>query len=298
MVKDKFLYSASFVITAIIYVSYLFYDFNNQEGWPKDFGLQKQREILTVEPNALLLGGSNVAYSLSAQQLSTLTKSSWYNLGIQAEAYTDGNYWDYVSSSLEEEQRSNIHLVVYSGLSYLRVGDLARRSKESRDTWGRRTLGWLPNKALISTLKNSFLPNDKVGVYPSPTIRGDFDFNEKVCDGNYIEAFEREVNWKEVENWIASQISTIASIFPNAQLIFVVPSEFYGQTYDSNLAGSYAARMASVIQSKFGSEVKFLAQPPYAEKSLTCDGRHHANEEGRAWRTKDLSIFLNSLNEP
>ena len=79
-----------FVFSALIYITYLFYDFKNQEnGWREDFGLHKKREIQKVAPNALLLGGSNVAYSLSANQLTTSTEYSWYNLGLSSEAFND-----------------------------------------------------------------------------------------------------------------------------------------------------------------------------------------------------------------
>ena len=299
MVRDKSLYSfVIFVFAAIIYITYLFYDFKNQgNGWREDFGLHKKSEILKVPPNALLLGGSNVAYSLSANQLTTLTEYSWYNLGLSSEAFNDQNYLSYVSTSLNDEQRLNVDLVVYSGIAPLKSGFLAGRRKDRSDPWGKRNLSLLPNDPLALTLKNVLLRKDKKLLgYPLPIMRGDFNFNKKRCDQNYKAAFEREMNWKEVEAWVIFQVSKISETFPNAELVFVTPSVFYGETYDLNLDNLYTTKLASLIQYKFNSKVKFLAQPPYFEKNITCDNEFHGNEEGRAWRTNNLTIFLSSLN--
>ena len=297
--RDKSLYSfVIFVFSALIYITYLFYDFKNQEnGWREDFGLHKKREIQKVAPNALLLGGSNVAYSLSANQLTTSTEYSWYNLGLSSEAFNDQNYWSYVSSSLNDEQRLNVDLVVYSGMAPLRNGYLASRAKDKSDTWGNRNLSVVPHAPLASILKNILLRNDKKLLgYPLPISRGDFDFSKMSCDPNYKTAFDRELNWKEVETWVTFQISKITETFPNAELVFVIPSVFYGKSYNLNLDNSYTAQLASLIQYESNSKVKFLAQPPYFKKNITCDSAHHANVEGRAWRTNSLAIFLSFFN--
>lgn len=128
-------------------------------------------------------------------------------------------------------------------------------------------------------------------VYPLPTIRRDFDFDKKICNPNYQEAFEREADWNKVKIWLSMQISIISETFSNADVVIVLPSEFYDKTYVQNIDISYQQKLRSFIQSNFSRNVSFLAQPPYTEKSITCDARHHANSVGRAWRTKNLSDF-------
>ena len=307
-VRDKSLYSfVIFVFSAVIYITYLFYDHENQleTEWRKEVGLYKKSEIKKIAPNALLLGGSNVAYSLSANQLTTSTKYSWYNLGLPSEAFNDQNYWNYVSTSLSYEQRMNVELIVYSGFAPFSSGYLAARSKDSSDSWGNRNLHLIPNNTLASVLKNVLLRSDykmyftNPNQYPLPISRGDFNFNKMNCDKyNYIpRAFDREMDWKIVEAWVAFQVFKIAVTFPKAELVFVTPSVFYGETYDLDADNAYAAQLASLIQDQSNSKVNFLAQPPYLEKNITCDRPHHSNREGRVWRTNNLSMFLSSMNE-
>ena len=66
-------------------------------GWrQQEFALAKQEESDKLYLTALLLGGSNVAYSLSAQNLNNTTSYNWYNFGLGGEARTDLNYWNYI----------------------------------------------------------------------------------------------------------------------------------------------------------------------------------------------------------
>lgn len=294
-VKDKSIYPfVLFVIALLTYISHLYYDHMNQgNGWREEFGHAKQVEISKVAPSGLLLGGSNVAYSLSASHLSDLTEYSWYNLGLSSEAFNDDNYWNYVSSTLIAEQRLNIELVVYSPISFVRNGHLSSRANDNSDPWGNRKLSWVPSTALAIRTKN-ILKEVKPSKYPLPIARGDFDFDKKNCIPNYQEAFEKEMNWKQIQTWLNSQVSSISEIFPNAAVVIVVPSEFYGEAYDIETDRSYNVMLKDLIQSNFGPNVSFLAQPPFAEKRITCDGRHHANSIGRTWRTTNLAEFVNS----
>lgn len=143
-----------FSIALFLYVAYIYYDHSNQNNWwRKDFGLKKKEDISRVLPSALLLGGSNVAYSLSASQLSESTKFSWFNIGLSSEAFNDENYWNFVSSTLNDKQRSDVELVVYSGMAFSRSGYLSSRDNDNRDTWGNRKLSYVPNTSLASRLK-------------------------------------------------------------------------------------------------------------------------------------------------
>ena len=296
MAKDKSIYSCIFfAIAFLIYGTYIYYDYKNQGNWwREDFGKKKQDEIAKVLPNALLLGGSNLVYSLSASQLSDLTEYSWYNLGLSSEAFNDRNYWDFVSSTLNDKQRLDVELVVYSGINFLSVGHTSSRSNDTSDAWGNRKLSWLPNAPLALRFKNILTGVNAFRGYPLPITRGDFDFDKMNCDPNYQEAFEREMDWEQIQSWLDSQVSIISEKFSNAAVVIVIPSEFYGKMYDRNIDKSYAMKLQSFIELKYGSNVSFLAQPPYKEKSMTCDARHHANSVGRVWRTDNLVKFLES----
>ena len=66
MVKDKIIVTVRiFLLFLPIYFGYLVYDYNNQGNiWIKEFGLTKKNEASDLNLSALLLGGSNVVYSL------------------------------------------------------------------------------------------------------------------------------------------------------------------------------------------------------------------------------------------
>ena len=296
MVKDKSIYYfVLFFIALVSYTAYLYYDYINQGNWwREEFGLAKQIEISKVAPNGLLVGGSNVAYSLSANQLSDLTEYSWYNLGLSSEGFNDDNYWNYVSSTLTVEERLNIELVVYSGIAFLSDGYLSSRANDDFDSWGNRKLSWVPNKPLAVRMKNALKVVKEQRQYPLPITRGDFDFDKMTCIPNYQETFQREMRWEQVKTWLNAQVSIMSEILPNAAVVLVVPSEFYGETYNIKTDQSYVAMLRDFIKSNFDPNVLFLAQPPFAEKRITCDAGHHGNSIGRTWRTSNLAEFINS----
>ncbi len=285
-----------FVIGVILHSVYLIYDYKNQEGagwWMREFGLAKVEESENLNLTALLLAGSNVVYSLSAQQLDESTNLEWYNFGLSSEAMTDSNYWDYISDTLTSKQRQNVEVIVYSGIQLLSNGYIRQRNLEDSNAWGERPLGLTPNKPLYEAIKNPKITRVK-RYYPLPLDKGDFDFKKMSCPQKYQEAFVREENWSEAKTWIESQIFTIQSLFTKAKIIFVIPSEFYGDSYDLDFDRRFFKKVKLFIKDQFGDQIKVLIQPPYANKNLTCDAKQHANENGRYWRTKNLSDFIRS----
>ena len=82
MGKDKMrLNLYIFSITILVYSLYLFYDHSHQGNeWNKDFVDTKLTLANKEKFSAVLLGGSNVVYSLSAEQLGNETKFKWFNL--------------------------------------------------------------------------------------------------------------------------------------------------------------------------------------------------------------------------
>tara|TARA_Y100000022_G_scaffold182714_1_gene176334 strand:- start:225 stop:1124 length:900 start_codon:yes stop_codon:yes gene_type:complete len=299
MVKDNSLISfVFFVIGLILYSIYLIYDFKNQEGagwWMREFGFAKREEAEDLNLTALLLGGSNVVYSLSAQQLDKSTNLQWYNFGLSSEAMSDPNYWGYISDTLTSKQRQNIDLIVYSGIQLLSNGYIRQRNLEDSNAWNQRPLGLIPNKPLYEVILNPKTIRVK-RYYPLPLKKGDFDFNKMICPQKYKEAFVREENWSEAKSWIENQILAIQSLFTKAKIIFVIPSEFYGETYNLDFDRKFFKKVKLFIKNRFGDQIKVLIQPPYADKKLTCDARQHANENGRYWRTNNLSEFINLTN--
>ena len=296
-VKDKSIINLIFFIFGcFVYFGYLIYDFKNQEGiqghewWQREFAFAKRDDIAKIELTGVLLGGSNVAYSLSAQTLDELTNFKWFNFGLSSEAKSDKNYWGYITGTLNSKQRSMVELAVYSGVQLYNNGYIRQRELETGNIWGQRPLGIVPNQPLYKVIKQS----PKKRGYPLPLSKGDFDFEKMVCPQDYSEAFEREENWLEARDWIEKQITNIRGLFPNADVLFILPSEFYGEAYDPNYDQVYFDMVNSYINDRFHGQIHVYAQPQYPDKSLTCDARHHGNFNGRQWRTKNLADYINA----
>ena len=299
MARDKSLRSfIFFVVGVILYSIYLLYDFRNQEGagwWMREFGVAKVEDSADVNLTGLLVGGSNVVYSLSAKQLDESTELQWYNFGLSSEAMTDPNYWKYITDTLNSRQRQNIELLVYSGIQLLSNGYIRQRNFEDSNAWGERPLGFTPNKPLYEVIKSYNSTTRNKRYYPLPLGKGDFDFSKMICPQNYQEAFVREENWLEAKTWIEDQILMIQKIFPMADIIFVIPSEYYGGSYDTDFDQQYFSKVKLFINDRFGDSINVLVQPPYSDKQQTCDAQQHANATGRYWRTKNLLEFITSL---
>jgi hypothetical protein len=299
-VKGRSIYSFVFFVIALLsYVIYIYYDYENQKSfskkgwWQKEFAVAKQDEAKKINLSALLLGGSNVAYSLSAQQLNSTTNYNWYNFGLSGEARTDLNYWNYISETMDLDKRLRIELVVYSSVALLRSGYLEKRYVETANAWGQRPIGLTPNIPLFEAIQNfNSKKRSRRRYYPLPKANGDFDFNRKKCPQKYREVFEREDDFLVAEAWIKSQLSEINFLFPNAKIVFVLPSEFYGNSYNQEFVLKYNKFITSVITRNFGDQVKVYFPSPYLSKNITCDNRHHGNVEGRLWRTNNLSEFI------
>jgi hypothetical protein len=288
-VRRKVLEISTLVLMAT-YGAYLIFDNVNQDGQPRrDVAQTKANGIGEYRINALLLGGSNVMYSLSATFLSSMTSLNWYNLGLVNEAYNDSNYWTFIKETLSKNNRKSIRLVVYSSLQPLRSGSISRRSERVSALDGNRPMGWLPNRSLASRLY--YLSIEKPLGDPLPIVKGDLRFDEKVCRQDYKDGFERETNLPLLERWSKSQLRKIKALFPNARIVFVVPSEYYGDTYNRELDLRVMASLeASVVPSLAKQRISFYVQPAFPSKDLTCDERPHSNEKGRRWRTEDLLI--------
>ena len=225
--------SIIYLIFSIIYFGYLLYDNKVQHNqWRKDFGEAKIAQLETYSPNAFLLGGSNVAYSLSAKLLNKETDLKWFNFGLSSEGFNDKNYWDYIEEAISVTEREAVKIVVlYSSLNFLHDGYLVKRSNDESDIWGNKKLSWIPNFSIAGRIR-SYNSNKIKRVYPLPVKYGDFNFSKKDCFFDYVDGFERETDIRLLNKWFFSQLDKMNNLFPNAILLFVIPSEYNGDRYN------------------------------------------------------------------
>ena len=126
-------------------------------------------------------------------------------------------------------------------------------------------------------------------------MRGDFNFENKECNQKYSFRFEREMNEFVLQEWVESQSKVINRVFPNAKIIFVTPSEFYGNKYDEDIANLMNDIFKNIVLSNSSPEIIYFSQNPFPSQKVTCDSMLHGNFNGREWRTKELSKFLSKV---
>lgn len=296
MVKDKS--SLNVVIASfflLFYIIYLVYDFNNQmTNDIKNFGLEKSLMVKTVEFDSVLLGGSNVAFSLSAQQLTNNTNHTWFNFGLSSEAFNDKNYWNYIDKTINKSKRSKVKLVIYSSASPLKKGLITSRELSIQNAWGEMPIGLLPKISLFYRLKFLF-ENEKSTIYKKPVNRGDLNFEKIDCPQNFTYMFERETNEVLLYQWSEYQYDNIKRLFPNAEIIFVLPSEYYGEDYNQELSNTMRNLFSEIVLSVSEGRAKFINQNIFPNKEIICNSMLHGNIKGREWRTNELIESLYSL---
>jgi len=248
--------------------------------------------------DCLVLGGSNAAFSLSAELLGKGIGAKCYNNSINNEGNTYKNYWNFIDNSLSNNQKEKVKTIVYSSIAPLKDGQIERKKLVTYGISGDTSFKLL-GRSLASYFyrwltKGSFKAN-----YPLPNKFGDFNFDLYECNpsSTLINVFVREGNYKVLNEWIIQQISSIRYLFPNAIIYFSIPSVFYGMSFDQSLfeesALVYDNSIGSYKDTNQDNKVYLIIEKPFSKKSLMCDSGHHANHSGRTDRTSRLVKEIN-----
>ena len=241
--------------------------------------------------NCLILGGSNSFFSISAHQISSSGDLRCYNLSLLNEGYADEAYFDFIKNA--PFNKNDITHIFYSSaylLTKKAFADRLENNKNGFNLFGDPSFKLISSMSIAVYLERWLL--NKLPPYPNPTSSGDFNFREYGgCDTASIRDtwFLQEINSTSI-NWVNGQISSIKSIFPNAQIYFVLPSTL-GENYSEAEFSKFTKflRQEIIKQSVF-----FIEQTPFSDRSVLCDGAHHANRIGREIRTRELiTIFKN-----
>jgi hypothetical protein len=241
--------------------------------------------------DGLVFGGSNAFYSLSAESLSYYTGMKWYNASMDSEVVTGTRIIHDLSTHIDP---TKVKYFVYSSILPYTIGGVNSYTLDQKVIGE----GVKPIGSMFAYIKNG-------GNYPrsrNSEIRngfGDIVFDRIKCDFTADNHFDlihaREEIGISLESLIDKSIY-FASIFPNATILIVLPSGYYGAlifddlTFDEGLR----TKFYNVLGGKHfqNSAVKIIVQPPYASIKQVCDGPWHANEDGRAWRTQNLIEFM------
>jgi hypothetical protein len=249
-----------------------------------------------------VFGGSNAFYSLSAKSLSYYTGVKWYNAAMDSEGVTGARIIHDLSTHID---RTKVKYVVYSSILPYTDGTV--------DSYGLGQKvngeGIKPNRSFFHYIFNyiktgsDLLRNSEIRTARNGF--GDIVFNKVDCnfttDNPLFTTTNKHLHLiharEEIDTIVESLVDKaiyFASNFPNASILIVLPSGYYGESFVVSFDQELRTKFYSALRERRSqnSMVKIIVQPPYASITQVCDSPWHANEDGRAWRTQNLIEFM------
>jgi hypothetical protein len=268
-----------------------------------DIELHMQNVENSRSLDALVFGGSNAAYSLSAEYLSYHTRLNWYNASLGGELLWLGHIKEYENFVLKLSariDRAKVRYVVYSSSFPYLMGAITewqgRVNGEGIKPSG-SVLGHIVQ--YISGRLRQVSPHSEDSSLVSQRLRnsfGDIAFERLKC--KFTESPEHQREKEDVSaDFLVDKAIFFASVFPNASILIVLPSEYYGVSFDDSIfEQNLRKKFYGLLHQKyhFDGIVKIIFQPPYSSITQVCDFQSHANEDGRVWRTQNLIESIQS----
>ena len=277
----------------VIYLLFLIYDFRlfnngNYESIVENHQ-NNVKKLTTIE--ALILGGSNAAFGLSAEQLTRDTQTNWYNASLMHEGFSDINYHNFVKESFEEK-RLDINSILYSPMYQFRNGVINNRMEYKGKVTGPNDFNLRPRMSILGHIRaimNNTYKNIMDG-FPLPNKFGDFVFDDYLCKGpSFNMPFEHE-DIDLAASYLAFSIKEYLVFFPNAKILLSHPPEFYGSSLDQTTINifqdSLNKKIINILEPKDMQRVRIVNQVPIINDKLICEGKHHLNAAGRMQRTE------------
>src|SRR5215469_13371847 len=114
---NRFIGMGAIPLVLVAYVIFIWIDHaHHNVPVERDADVKVHLQNVKRSVNALVFGGSNAAYSLSAEDLSYKTGLSWYNASVDGELETTNRYQLFVRELSARIDRAKVRYVVYSSL--------------------------------------------------------------------------------------------------------------------------------------------------------------------------------------
>jgi hypothetical protein len=286
------------------YFTYVFYDHQEQEtvgiiADAKKINEKKKNFIENSNVDAVVFGGSNALFSISAESLSQKTTLNWYNFSVMNEGSSDSNYRNYVNQAFSEARRRKIIKVVYSSIYFYNANDIEKRKENTRGISGEIKV--LKPEYSFLNFMNSFVQKEKQRreFKYAANEYGDFDFQQFNCKLNELSK-NFNISMLDKEKAVLNLVENFyfyAEKFPNADINIVTPSVYVGSKFDK--LDEFNRSVAALVKDKVNRDrpdlihrIKIIIQPSFPTLDYICDDGHHANEHGRIFRTNDLLMKL------
>jgi len=298
--KRSYLFYVAIPVALILYLSLLIID---RWAVPQPMNVHLTNKIKGFNEkegiNNIIIGGSNVFYSISAEFLSNEMKDSWYNLSISAEGFRDQNYLDLLKEDLEHQKRLNVKKIIYSSIYYYRNGEMDLRNNSISSIDGSKKYSIKPRFSGLTYLQRFLLTGKVIIDYPLQNDSGDIIFTPDLCkDESIFQRFEIE-DFNKIYTNILYKVENLNEIFPNAKIFIVFPKDYIEKDslddYEeqiSKLRSYFKSKHMTGNKNELFSGDRILFQTPYKYIEL-CDSPSHANSIGRDIRSKELLNWLN-----
>ena len=300
MVKDKILYFLLPISLVIFYFCYVVYD----HFYFDDHGVREIIETRNLgiktssdQIDGIIIGGSNALWGISAKNLSKDSSINFYNLAMHSNGVNYKNYFEYIKSSLTPSQALEVKYIFWSTIQSIHEPPW---NDFDRDIFGRLRLSKLiPNQSVLSFLYKRFTRQESV-FYEVDKNYGDFIFDNFKCtlsDSRYINSSDinlaqsgsyQLVNLQKLELQLKVYQEFFQSYFPNAAVIFVIPSTLH----EINLSLFEKKELVNILNA---FNMKLHIQSQLNDIKYFCESDHHPNELGRNLRTRDLTKFMKIL---
>jgi hypothetical protein len=284
---NRFINAVVIPLVIVAYAVFLLIDYRDHtEVAPHRDRIQSIQKIGNI--HGLLFGGSNAVYSLSAELLSYDMGINWYNASVVEELRTIQRYQNFIQDLVARIDRTTVRYVVYSSIAPYQMGAIAK-SEYSEN------LGIKPKISALGYIRHQPFAESKFPQRDDRNRFGDMVFGSVNCHFKSVVKHERE-NEDISTEFLVDYAIFFASLFPNASILIVLPSEYYGALSfdDSIFEQSLRAKFYSVLKTKYSKKnaIKIIFQPPYSGITQVCDQQNHANKDGRLWRTRNLIGFM------
>ena len=238
---------------------------------------------------SLLLGGSNILYGISAEDLFAKTGESFYSLGLFGEGYSFDQYLHFLDRALRNVQATDVDLVIYSTIDFYRSDNSFSRVgayDEVGVAIDEGNYSLLPSTPLFTRIQNHY--SSMTDSYDLSGVRGDMDLRNVNCSAqvsipkeNYRSGFEIEFG-----RVLSDRAASLQERFPLAKIIVTVPARYVTAR---QLSAAEKETYSSILV-KQGAEL--LVEPPLSEIRDLCNAVHHPSETGRTKRTNALATLM------
>jgi hypothetical protein len=283
---NRFINLGAIPLVLVVYAVFVLVDHINHTRFhydDPDVKVHIQNVKNSGSVDALVFGGSNAVYSLSAEALSYKTRINWYNASLDDELGGINDYKNFIRDLSAHVDRTKVRYVVYSSIFPYSTLEFPNAESKTRANGE----GIKPSGSVLGYIAYHFrLPPKR-----QRNRFGDLAFESVKCEFTI-----NPMHWRKNEdasaNFLVDEAIFLASAFPNASILIVLPSEYYGAASfdDSVFEQNLRTKFYGLLRQKYHIEggVKIIFQPPYSSTTQVCDTQRHADEEGRAWRTENL----------